>query len=535
MKPKRHSVIQQVIVLLAVLATFCSWPAVSGSLKGSSEKLIDQRLQTDSLFSTAGSTPSTQTASKPVSSKGDTYSSASVWSPEAENYLSAWQGCSYANDSRDAELNCVLAYMKKSSASEESMNFTRKIGQEVVFGVNGYLETFEEKGRVDIGAVSFPSRANTNGAYILLNGSPSLVSTELFNANARLAGQWGQLDISRDPNYPRLKKQYPELDVWPAGNDFISVDASSDGGQRFIFSYFLVDYCHACGVGWNARVAFDFSRDGAFRGTKVLELVPAENLAGGAKQQFIWPLDNPKLSGNNDYGTIRQKDKKYHAGMDINSSDLPLDKMPVKAIGKGVVYAMFKTRDTGKRCDGETPFDVSNDNHGFGNTVIIQHDDTRYSLYAHLDCVKPGIQVNHEIKQGDKIGIMGNSAYDTRECNKGEACKLSTPKVKDGFGKHLHFEIKKEGILTNPERPTETYFAYTPEHPDKYGYFDPKGIIGQWSKEKNKLTPAISKTISKAQKEAPAGCNKKSKVSMLNIGGAQGALKKYGSGKGCAQ
>jgi hypothetical protein len=63
MKPKRQSVIQYVLVL-AVLATLCSWPAVSGSLKGSAEKLIDQRLQTDNMFKTAGSTPPTLTASK---------------------------------------------------------------------------------------------------------------------------------------------------------------------------------------------------------------------------------------------------------------------------------------------------------------------------------------------------------------------------------------------------------------------------------------------------------------------------------------
>ena len=63
MMPKRKSVIQQVIVL-AVLAVLCSWPAVSGSLTGSAEKLINERLQTESLFKTAESTPPTLTASK---------------------------------------------------------------------------------------------------------------------------------------------------------------------------------------------------------------------------------------------------------------------------------------------------------------------------------------------------------------------------------------------------------------------------------------------------------------------------------------
>ncbi len=68
---KRKSVIQQVIVLLAVFATFCSWPVVSGSLKGPAEKLLEERLQTDSLFETAESTPPTLTTSKPSTFNAD--------------------------------------------------------------------------------------------------------------------------------------------------------------------------------------------------------------------------------------------------------------------------------------------------------------------------------------------------------------------------------------------------------------------------------------------------------------------------------
>ena len=82
-------------------------------------------------------------AGSPNSAEVGIYSSASVWKPGEENdELSAWRECDGPN--------CVLAFMKKSGASEESMNFVRKIDGE------GYLETFEEKGRVDIGHVAFP-------------------------------------------------------------------------------------------------------------------------------------------------------------------------------------------------------------------------------------------------------------------------------------------------------------------------------------------------------------------------------------------
>jgi len=49
----------------------------------------------------------------------------------------------------------------------------------------------------------------------------------------------------------------------------------------------------------------------------------------------------------------------------------------------------------------------------------------------------------------------------------------------------------------------------------------------------NKITPAVK---SKAKKVTRAGCNKGSSVTSPSIGGAQGALKKYGTGTdGCAQ
>lgn len=257
MMPKRKNVIQQVIVLLAVLATLCSWPAVSGSLKGPAEKLLEERLQTESLFKTAGSTPPTLTTSKPFFSNVDMFSSASVWTPKK----------TYPDGIYCSDLNCILEYMKKLGASDDALHFTRKIAPEVL-GSDGYLETFEDKGRVDLGFVGFPTRANTNGAYVFLNGSPSVVSTEQ---------RVDQLDISGDPNYPMLKKQYPQLRIWGGGAGFVSEHANTDSGQRFILDYDIVNFCHACGVGWKAHVAFDFGKDGTFEGKKFLKLVQDEN------------------------------------------------------------------------------------------------------------------------------------------------------------------------------------------------------------------------------------------------------------------
>jgi hypothetical protein len=262
LKPKRKSVIQQFLVLLAVFATLCSCPAVSASLTGSAEKPIDERLQTQRLFKTAGSTPPKLIVSKAATFNVDMFSSASVWKTDAW-----WQSC------RDDDLNCVLSVMKKSGAREDAMNFTKEISQEI-FGVLGYLEEFKEKGRVDIGFAVF-ARGHDESAYVLLNGNPAVISTEQHPVLEKL-------DMSGDSNYQMLKKQYPQhpqLYLWPTGAGFVSAHADTNNGQRFIFDYRLVDLCYACYVGWTAQVAFDFNQEGAFKGITFLKLFQDQNVA----------------------------------------------------------------------------------------------------------------------------------------------------------------------------------------------------------------------------------------------------------------
>ena len=235
-----------VTLLFCVIGMLYSWSGIAGaldSLKGPAEKLIDQQLR--------------QPPPQLASSEGSKYSSSTVWNTVSRTDL--WD-CAMNGSLK--EINCFLEKMKQSGASQESMNFVRQRAERKE-GIS-WLGEFREIGRVDLGSVEFPFRANTNSAFCLLNGSPSLVSTELG---------WDALDITRDSNYPRLKSQYPNLELWPAGADFKSPQAKADGGQRFIFSYILVNGCHACYVGSTAEVAFDFDRNGTFKGTKLLRLV----------------------------------------------------------------------------------------------------------------------------------------------------------------------------------------------------------------------------------------------------------------------
>lgn len=96
----------------------------------------------------------------------------------------------------------------------------------------------------------------------------------------------------------------------------------------------------------------------------------------------------------------------FHKGIDIagNVGD-PVD----VAINGEVVYAQFN--------DG-----------GYGNLIIVEHDNNMKSYYAHLS--KINVQVGDNVQKGDKIGEIGNTGNST--------------------GPHLHFELRVNDEPVDP-------------------------------------------------------------------------------------
>lgn len=66
----------------------------------------------------------------------------------------------------------------------------------------------------------------------------------------------------------------------------------------------------------------------------------------------------------------------------------------------------------------------------FGNYIIIRHNETYSTCYAHLETIKA--EENDDIKKGNLIGIAGDSGNAT--------------------GKHLHFEIRKDDERVDPQK-----------------------------------------------------------------------------------
>ncbi len=112
---------------------------------------------------------------------------------------------------------------------------------------------------------------------------------------------------------------------------------------------------------------------------------------------FVWPAS----------GGISQGYRFYHKAIDIANK------------AGGAILAA----DSGRVIMAGWP-----DNYGYGNRVVIDHGNGYVTLYAHLSRIR--VVVGQSVNRGDVIGDMGSTGRST--------------------GVHLHFEVRRGGVLDNP-------------------------------------------------------------------------------------
>ena len=125
-----------------------------------------------------------------------------------------------------------------------------------------------------------------------------------------------------------------------------------------------------------------------------------------ASRQFLWPVQQGVVSSG--FGI---RNGAMHSGVDIAA---PVG-TPVLAADSGVVI-------------------FSGTLHGYGNTVIIRHDDGYATVYGHNE--RNLVSEGARIARGQEIGEIGRTGRTT--------------------GANLHFEVRRDNVAQNP-------LAYLPE------------------------------------------------------------------------
>lgn len=130
--------------------------------------------------------------------------------------------------------------------------------------------------------------------------------------------------------------------------------------------------------------------------------------------KFIWPLEKDyPITSNFGYRIHPiSKKRKLHAGTDIGAPR----GTKVLAAGSGIVIT---AKEWG----------------GYGNAIMIDHGNGKWTLYAHLSKIR--VKEGDEVKTGQHIGDVGSTGNST--------------------GPHLHFEVRVNSEPVDPMKHTLRY------------------------------------------------------------------------------
>ena len=157
---------------------------------------------------------------------------------------------------------CFAAAMAQSGASSAALAFTKRLDNQA------YLQALQPTGGpIAIAHAVYPFRANENSAWLLVNGTPSLIDVD-----DRRYLPLAQMRSS--PAYTDIRHHYLNVTFW-VGDRGRSGPEVLENGREIIVDYLLRDLCHACAIVGRVRYAFDFDADGKFLGTRLVSIAPA--------------------------------------------------------------------------------------------------------------------------------------------------------------------------------------------------------------------------------------------------------------------
>ncbi len=182
------------------------------------------------------------------------FGSDAMWSPSETVIQNMGESCAHGGE-------CFVKKMIKAGASPSSVNFTRTLMKnDFPFC---YMKSFQEMGQVDYVMIDCPFMNSPEHA-LLVNGKPSIVQP----GDSKYLRK---IDLKKHPKYSAIIKRYPQAELWFEGN-LEKMVKTADGGQRFIWRHRILNGCHACENAGTATIAYDFDKNGKYKGVKLLEL-----------------------------------------------------------------------------------------------------------------------------------------------------------------------------------------------------------------------------------------------------------------------
>jgi hypothetical protein len=219
---------------------------------------------------TPGASPAASPQSDYEASIANEMKPSPSWKPGPDFLKNAHAACDSAQQP-PSFAECFIDQMSKAGAPPEAVQFTRALYQHNgQVGIVGRTKVF---GAIALAWIVYPLRANDNDGLMFLNSDPNYLDVDDLSKLDKAA-------LPKDSVFQEWKKQYPQLDVWPGDRTGGSIQvlfartypSDNPSNQRFLFSYPLINGCHACERVGYANYWWDFSADGKFLGTKLISV-----------------------------------------------------------------------------------------------------------------------------------------------------------------------------------------------------------------------------------------------------------------------
>lgn len=181
---------------------------------------------------------------------------AAVWRQAGHGgQLAAYRACSPSHGAGSLASGCIDRYMRAHGASEAAVAFFDATGS--------YLIGFVDAGQVDLGYTLLAFPANYDRGFLVLNAArqyfhppPPQLTGALYRKLRdayRLPSGGAGLTVFTDSIVPWLE-----------------TSSQRAGRNELILQFTLYNQCAACATPYRARIAYRFSADGAFAGSRSL-------------------------------------------------------------------------------------------------------------------------------------------------------------------------------------------------------------------------------------------------------------------------